>query len=546
MTSRTIVSVFEENARKFSDRPFLRWRDAALNEHLLTLGEFAGHVNRTGNVLKSAGVRKGERLGIILPNRPETVFFFAAGLKIGAVANPTNPKIRGEGLSFILNNSEERVVATDREHIGVIAALESELPHLETIISVDGTPGETVALKSGRRVKALDYQRLFPEAAPELPPERLDEKDGCSLIYSSGTTGKNPKGALVNHGNYLWDVEAMIEAGELTNEDAGYCFLPLFHVFGLVSAVSTPIVTGGSTRVTDFMTEILVHKLLFKTIEKDRVTSFGAVPTMLKFITDSYDPPSEDISSLRFIFSGGGPLPYDVYREFKKKFGVEVLQGWGQSEGVCGYTVNPVKGPNKPHSIGKPFPGIELAIMPYVSEDGSHVRLHKNEQGYYTGEIVAVRAPVMDGYINNPEGTKEVFDEEGRLRTGDIGYMDEDGYFYIVDRKKDMVVRGGENHYTGPIEDGIIESGLAYMAAVYGLENPTYGQIIAASVVPMPGADKKTLAERIREYCKNNGLFPPDLVIVESSLPINDVGKVLKRQLRQAHLAKGVEFAPKE
>jgi acyl-CoA synthetase (AMP-forming)/AMP-acid ligase II len=346
----------------------------------------------------------------------------------------------------------------------------------------------------------------------ETAPDKL-----ALLIYTSGTTGK-PKGVMLDHANLTAMVGMITEALGLTAADRCLLILPLFHVNGILVSVLSPLAAGGCTSVTGRFSP----STFFDTVEAVRPTYFSAVPAiyaMLSALPDDVDP---DTSSVRFAVCGAAPMPTELIARFEQRYGTTIVEGYGLSECTCAATINPIDGLHKPGTVGLPLPGQDVALLDRegrVTTDGR-------------GEVI-VRGPnVMRGYLGKPDDTARTL-EGGWLHTGDVGYFDADGYLILVDRVKDMIIRGGENIYPKEIENVLYTHGEVLEAAVVGRQHAVLGEEPVAFVaLRNPGS--ATPAELL-ELCSASLArykVPRDLVILDA-LPKNAVGKIAKPELRQ-------------
>jgi long-chain acyl-CoA synthetase len=375
------------------------------------------------------------------------------------------------------------------------------------------TPGDVTTLAVG----SLSARGNGPGPAP-----RPDSSALALLIYTSGTTGV-PKGVMLDHAN----IDAMADMGrqalDIGPTDRCLLILPLFHVNGIVVSVLMPLLAGASVVIADRFTP----NTFFDVVEHHRPTYFSAVPTIYTMLAALPDDVTPDTSSLRFAICGAAPAPAELPARFETRYGFPLIEGYGLSEGTCASTINPVAGPRRAGTVGIPFPGQEIRI---VDENDAEV------PSGVDGEVV-VRGPnVMRGYLGRPDDTARVV-VDGWLHTGDVGHLDTDGYLSLVGRSKDMIIRGGENIYPKEIEDVLTGDPSVLEAAVIGVPDDKWGEVVVAYVQPRPGrtVDPGVLKAR----CANSltGYKRPTSLIVLEAIPKNAVGKIDKAALRATHTA---------
>lgn len=364
-------------------------------------------------------------------------------------------------------------------------------------------------------MESSSFAALLAGHEPLSEVARTADHDVAVLLYTSGTTGK-PKGAALTHGGLRHNTEANeVHVQRMTADDVVVGCLPLFHIFGQICTMSVAVCSGASlTLIPRFDPQTVLDAIV-----RDRATVFGGVPTMYAALLQH--PTDADVSTLRMCVSGGASLPVEVLRGFEERFGCAVLEGFGMSETSPVVTFNHLDRPRKAGSIGTPIKDVEVRLLDDKGQDVA------------PGEIgeLAVRGPnLMKGYWNRPEETAIAI-PDGWLRTGDLARRDEDGYLYIVDRKKDMIIRGGYNVYPREVEEVLHEHPAVALAAVVGVPHQELGEEIAAAVVLRPGA--QATAEELREYVKERiaAYKYPRAVWLMDTLPMGPSGKILKRQI---------------
>lgn len=453
----------------------------------LTNAEFVARVEAVAAMLRSAGVGPGDVIATMLTNRVELIVTMFATWRLGAALTPINPSLTAPEARFQIEDSAARIVV----HEGTAPAVGGVM-----LLDVDALP-HTPAGES-----------TVAEAAP----------DGLALlIYTSGTTGK-PKGVMLDHANLTAMVDMITSALQLSCADHCLLVLPLFHVNGILVSVLSPLAAGGCTTVTGRFSP----SSFFDTVEAVRPTYFSAVPAiyaMLSTLPDDVDP---DTSSLRFAVCGAAPMPAELIGRFEQRYGTTIVEGYGLSECTCAATMNPIDRPRKAGTVGVPLPGQEVAVLGPDRRPTTHGR----------GEVI-VRGPnVMRGYLNRAEDTAATI-VDGWLRTGDIGYFDSDGYLVLVDRVKDMIIRGGENIYPKEIENVLYSHPAVLEAAVVGRPHAVLGEEPVAFVALRQKGSVPT--DELLELCTTSLArykVPRDIVVLDA-LPKNSVGKIAKPELRE-------------
>ncbi len=483
------------------DQTFIYWRDEEISYR--TLNERA---NRVANGLRALGVGKGDVVSVYLPNCPEFLYTWFGIVKLGAVFGPVNSMFKGEEVRHVLSDSGAVAAVTSQALLDTITAAREECPALREVICLEGqAPG------------AMAFEELM-ERPPELEPVALARDDLTAIVYTSGTTGR-PKGAMLSHFNYVWDTMAAVDVIPIQpGQDRLGLILPLFHVNAQVTSLSQ-LYVGGAVA----MWERFSPSDFWETVQHYRPTTFSAVPTMLSILLAVPRPEGLDAGSLRYVICGAAPLPLDVFQRFEEAFDLRIMEGYGLTEATCVSSLNPYWGIRKVGSIGLPLRGQPMKIV-----DDNMNDLPPGE----FGEIVVKGPNAMMGYYNNPEATAETI-VNGWVRTGDVGYVDDDGYFFIVDRKKEMIIRGGENVYPREVEEVLFAHPKVAEAAVIGRPDPIWGEEVVAVIVLQPG---QTLTpEEVQEYCKERmaSYKVPRQVEFREDLPKTVTGKVVKKAVKE-------------
>ena len=463
---------------------------------------------KLGNALLQLGVKRGDRVIMQMPNCPEIFQSFQAIWKIGALAVPINYQVGVEETSYIYQDSEASTVITSPEYLEKVHQAKVNAPSIKNIIVVsdqafDGT---------------YSYAGLLAESSDQMDMVETADDEVAALVYTSGTTGK-PKGAMHTHYGLYYSVVHIQKTTRYPIDMISVAVLPLCHSYG-IACMNGQFLRSKSKTVV--LRQFNLEKL-FSAIDTYKIQYLPAVPTMYVYMLQYPDYKKFDISSIKYFICGSAPLSIEVWKQFKEKFGGEICEGWGLTEAAANNAVNPVDGLKKVGSIGLPMVGMEMKIF---DNDGREV-----PQGQ-EGEIV-IRGPmVMKGYWRQPEATAEMI-HDGWLHTGDIGYVDADGYFFITDRKKDIIIKGGENISPRAIEEILYAHPAVAEAAVIGMKDPVYGEEVKAFVALKPG--QQATADEIKEFCsrKLKRFFVPKEVMILPALPKSLVGKILKKELRK-------------
>jgi O-succinylbenzoate-CoA ligase len=467
--------------------------------------------NRVANALRAVGVRKGDRVGLLLMNGVEFAESFFAIAKIGAIVVPLNWRLVGDELAFILGDSGATVLIYDSEFRAVVADLEGRGPATTAVRHwFEVGPGD------GRAAFAGGYDETLAASSDAEPAIGASDDDELYVMYTSGTTGL-PKGVVHTHASALWAGFTVALTADVRYRDRYAIVLPLFHVGAL-----TPLMGNVHRGMTSILMRAFDPVRMYETIARERVSVLLAVPAMLNFMLQVPDLGKYDCSSLRWIMSGAAPVPVTLIESYANR-GIEVHQVYGLTES-CGPAclINPEDAIAKAGSTGKPFFHTEVRI---VDEQGRDVPPGG------AGEVLVRGAHVMKGYWNRPDATAETI-RDGWLHTGDIATIDADGFIYIADRKKDMIISGGENIYPAEIENVILSHPQVREVAVIGQTSAKWGESPLAIVVKNdPALTESDVLEWSRG--KLAGYKRPKAVRFVDEIPRNPAGKILKRVLRE-------------
>jgi long-chain acyl-CoA synthetase len=468
-----------------------------LDDTTVPYGMLAQGAARVAGWLQSLGVAPGDRVAVSLPNIPHMPIIYYGILWAGGVVVPVNPLYKSREFAYVLRDSDARAFfAWDgvAEEAGKGAA-EAGCEFVSVV------PAEFLGQVMGHEPVAL--------------VQRADQ-DTAVVLYTSGTTG-SPKGAELTHANMARNAQVSVDLVGATPDDVVFGGLPLFHSFGQTVMMNMAVLAGATLTL---IPRFDAGKAL-EVLQRDRVTLMGGVPTMYVALQQHPDKADFDLSSLRVCVSGGASLPVEVLRGFEAAFGAIILEGYGLSETSPVASFNHADRERKPGSIGQPIEGVEFRLI-----DGEWNDVPEGE----IGEIAIKGHNVMKGYLGEPEATAEVMNGEW-FKTGDLARRDADGYYFIVDRAKDMIIRGGFNVYPREIEEVLYEHPAVGTAAVIGIPHESLGEEVAAAVTLKPGASA-TEAE-LREFVKER-VAPfkyPRVIWITPELPLTPTGKILKREI---------------
>ncbi len=554
---KPLQAVLDQTAAKYPNNVYTIFNDATR-----TFAQVQDTANRIANFLASAGIKKGDRVAIFLPNLPHYPAIFFGILKAGAVCVTCNPIYTAGELNYQLNDAGAKVVF----------CMDHPQFYPTTVKAIEGTQVETVVVcnvKSylpwvkgflgsllGKIPKAGEYQpgHLFFDdvvASAQPDPPQVDinaAKDLALIIYTGGTTGV-PKGAALTHSNFVSNLMMIYEWGRFPHTEGGAAeklreggfhtylgVLPWYHSFGLTVAMLSACSSGSRLIcVPDPRAGDPPFTVVLELVQKHKPTLMPAVPTIFVAFTNHALLEKFDLSSIMGCFSGGAPLPPEVCRQFEEKTGAVIFEGYGLSETSPVASVNPTNRANRQvGSIGFPVSSTDMKILDL--ETG----LQELPQGD-DGEIAISGPQVMQGYWKRPDANAEVFREVDGKRfflTGDIGHIDENGYFLITDRKKDLILVGGFNVYPRDVEDILFTHPKVALAAVVGVPDEKSGETVKAFIQLKPG--ETATEQEIFDFCKDNmaGYKRPKIVEFREEVPVSNVGKVLRRVLRDEEVEK--------
>jgi acyl-CoA synthetase (AMP-forming)/AMP-acid ligase II len=489
-----------------------------------TYAQSWGRVNKLANALKRIGAEKGDRIGILQVNCSQYVEAYYASAMMGAIFVPLNFRAKSDELSYMIANAEAKILFVGSRYSEMVDAMLPELPTVKQCISIDR-----------KDEKRPYYEDVIDSASWDESFFEIGDEDITMLIYTAGTTGR-PKGVPLRHSAFVSYVLENVDPANPDIEERNLLTVPLYHVAGIQAMLAA--IYGGRTLV--MMRQFEVKEWL-EAVQKEKATRAMLVPTMLKRVIDDPDFNRYNLSSLKVITYGAAPMPFEVINKAIEMMPwVKFINAFGQTETASTITAlgpedHRIEGTEEEKekklrrltsSIGKPLPDVEVKI---VDEEG------KVLPSLEVGEIWARGPRIMTGYWRDEQKTSQVMTRDGWLRTGDMGWMDEEGYIYLAGRADDMIIRGGENVSPEEVEDVLHSHPKVEEAAVIGVPDPEWGQEPRAVVVLKRG--EKATAEEMIEFCRSklSGFKRPRSVVFIDSLPRNPMGKVLRKRLREEY-----------
>ena len=502
----TTPELVRSNAKRYPDSTFLHFYDRTI-----TYKDLDEKTDAFADYLLKQGVEKGDIVSFQMGNSPEFFYVNLGAQKIGAVSGPISCWWQAPEVSYLVDDSKPKVLVVDPEYTGILSELKDRMPSVRSVLVNSETPMDI----------DLDFPHDYlPRVLEDVPKDLvgMDEpspEDPAAIMYTSGTTG-NPKGVLLTHRGITFGAQIKSAPFPVGPGDRVLCVLPLFHSGGL-NDLAFPSIYAGSTIV---LRRNFSATEFWDCVEKYKINAFYIVPTMWNILLRAEESKTVDTSSLRFGLSGAAPIPPEQLRECEERFNIVIIEAYGSTENTGGITANRLDA-RKDGSIGFGFDGIEVKVL----DDGG-----KEVPTGEIGEICVKGDTVMSGYYHNPEATRETI-RDGWLLTGDVGFVDEEGFFFLVDRRKEMIIRGGVNVYPKEIENVISNHPRVDIVAVIPQSHDKYGQVARACIVPVRG---EVLSEdEIREFCKKNLAeykIPETFEFLES-IPTTAVGKVAKKEL---------------
>ena len=506
----TLVSTLSTTTATYGDRPAIR-----MDDEVMTYRELSEAAARVAGAIRRHGLRPGDRVGLVLPNVPAFPELFFGSLLAGCVVVPMNPLLKASEIDFYLRDAGVTLVF---------------------VWEGASDAAERAAAPLGVRVVAVPASGVEPPRPDDvdgpLPPAPGADDDTVVILYTSGTTG-TPKGAELTNANLASNAQTV--AGSvigMTADDVVMGCLPLFHVFGLTCGLNAAVQSGACLTLIPRFSPARALEV----IERDRVTVFEGVPTMYSAMLHVEGRAAADVSTLRVCASGGSAMPVEMMRAFESAFGCVIVEGYGLSETSPVASFNHAGAERKPGSIGTQIAGVAMRLIDPLGETSPPGEI---------GEIVIRGENVMKGYWGRPEATRAAI-PDGWFRTGDLATVDQDGYYTIVDRKKDLIIRGGYNVYPREIEEVLHAHPAVAGVAVIGIEHEHLGEEVGAAVTLKPGF--VVGVEELRDFVKERVAaykYPRHVWLVDD-LPTGATGKILRREVRPpaGHLATAADTAP--
>jgi long-chain acyl-CoA synthetase len=486
-------------AKASPDKPFL-FSEADGRRYTYT--EFVDAIERAARMLAAKRISKGDVVSLLMPNSVEYIIGYFACWRLGALAGPVNSLLKSEEIAYVVSNSEAKAMLVHSEFLPTIESVSAKLPQLAVIKFDD----EAAATSD------------FTDSTPTCDLPEIDHESDAIIIYTSGTTGK-PKGCLLTHGNLIANARQISEWLGFGENDRLLTIMPLFHMNAVSVTTMSALYAGGSTVVSPKFSA----SRFWQMISDYEITSFGSVATMLSMLLSTYPngvPEGLQTRQLRFAMCGSAPVPAEILKRFEETFNCLVIEGYGLSESTCRSTFNPPDQRRRPGSCGLPI-GNEMRV---VDDDDNEVADGS------LGEIVLRGDNILKGYYKNEAATSTAF-RNGWFHTGDVGYRDAEGFFYIVDRKSDMIIRGGENIYPREIDEVLYQHPEVAAAATIGVPDSLYGEEVAAFIVRKEGSELSE--DQAIAFCRSRlaDYKCPKSVQFVDEIPKGPTGKLLKREL---------------
>jgi len=507
-SSKTLRELFETAIQEHAAKEAI-----VAGPQRINYGQLGRMVSSFQKTLHEMGVKRGDTVGLLLPNCIEFVVSYIAITSMGSTVVPLNPTLTSEELAYIVTDASIQTVIGHTVLEELISRLQQKVPNIENVVIA---PQLSEAKKWGKNWFSFSEGSHAGSGGEKIEFGSIREEEVAAILYTSGTTGK-PKGAMLTHKNLYSNAISTYQTLEISDKDCFLVGLPLFHAFQATVGMLAPVISGCKM--------VIIHEFkpstVFELIEKEKLSIFLGVPSMYLLLTRSLKEDQKPKSFFRLCVSGGAALPQSIAQEFQSRFSIPVHEGYGLTEASPVCSVNPINEPPKIGSIGCPLKGIEMKV---VDEQGNEVARE------VVGELAVYGDNVMKGYLGLPEETEKSI-RNGWLHTGDMAKQDEEGYFYIVDRKKEMIIVAGENVYPREVEEVLYQHPDIAEAAVIGIPDKLRGEVPKAFVKLKENA--KTDQKSILAFCKERLAqfkLPKTIQIIET-FPKNATGKILKKEL---------------
>ncbi|MBB5149465.1 MULTISPECIES: long-chain-fatty-acid--CoA ligase [Ureibacillus] len=478
-----------------------------------TYGEFEDKVSSLAFSMNQLGIQKGDHVALIFQNCPHFLIAYYALMRIGAVSIPINPMYTLDEMSYIVDNGDVKWIIAGEDSIGRINQLSNKFSQIKGSILCDK---DSSHLFHDRQEGKYHFYSDLIKHSYSMKPVSLEADDIAIILYTSGTTG-HPKGVMLTHGNLYANARDVGDYFLFSEEDRVIATLPFYHVFALTVVLNVPLSTGATILIAPRFSP----KYIFQLAKEYHATVFAGVPTMYSFLHQYKEGEPSSFSSLRLAISGGAPLPIKVLENFEARFNIPIFEGYGLSEAAPVTCFNSPTQKPKPGSIGTSIPNV---INKVVDDQGNDVAIGE------VGELICKGPNVMKGYYKSPEETDKAI-RDGWLYTGDLARQDEEGYIYIVDRKKDLIIVGGYNVYPREVEEVLYTHPKVLEAAVVGFSNEDYGEEVHAFIVLKEEAYYDELLQHCEKHLATYKI--PEAFHIIQSLPKNSTGKILKRHLKE-------------
>jgi len=505
MERMSLKKLFEDSCTRWGEKAAVTYFRNGRVETVLTYAQLDRDANRVAHIFQELGVAKGDRVILFIQKSLIAAVSHVALQKLGAVEVPLNPGFKKAEMQYLLNDAGASLVLTE--------------PDRQTLIAEINPRQKVLAVSARTPYQDLDFFKTAPTASPAV---NIEPADPGLIIYTSGTTGK-PKGAVLTQQNLVHDARNIIDIWQISAADVICHALPLFHVHGLCFALHTALLAGAHTLMLDRFDSSTVVQILSHKNADHPCTVFMAVPAMYTRMMDDIGDKKMDFGHLRLMTSGSAPLLVKEFKRIKKIFGQEPVEREGMSETGMNFS-NPLKGIRKPGSIGLPLPGLRVRIV----DPGTFSDVASGQ----TGEIWLKGPGISSGYWRKPEETRKAF-VDGWFRTGDLGRVDPDGYYYLTDRIKHIIISGGENVSAKEVESVINVLEAVVESAVVGIADEKWGEKIVAAVMAKPGGG--LTPEQVQAHCSRtlHKWKCPKQILFVNEIPKNTMGKVLKEEVKR-------------